>query len=384
MKTIFVIFNKEFKDILRDTRALFTVTMVSVLAGPIILLVISNMLASFETRAERRVVVVHGIEYAPSIENHLKRETATIEAAPEDYEAQLLAGKLVDPVLVIPENFEKKWRMGEPQKLLIFTNSSNARINAGVSRLKRWVSGIASDRSSLLFAVRGVAPNAGDYLNFEEIDLANAKAETSRIFSLLPYFLVLAALYGVWGSALDTTVGERERGTLEPLLVIPHPTYQIVLGKWLAVSSVGCLIAMLAILSFIPAQGLMQSETLKSMFSFGWFEVVICMLITLPLTGLFAILLMLVGIYAKSTRQAQANATVVLLVTTFLPMLSQIGGGEIKTWHHWFPMLSHHHHILELFKGEPLNLTMLILSFVAVIFLTVSLVLVAVKQFRVK
>jgi len=140
----------------------------------------------------------------------------------------------------------------------------------------------------------------------------------------------------------------------------------------------------LAIVSFMPAQSLMESETLKSMFSFGWHEVIVCLVIILPLTGLFSVLLMLVGIFAKSTRQAQANATVVLLITTFLPMMIQINPGEIKTWHHWFPMLSQHHHVLELFKGEKLNTEMLVLSFVAVSILIVFLIMIAVKQFRVK
>ena len=382
MFPIYVIFKKEYKDIVRDTRALLTVSLISILAGPLILLMISNMLASFETRAERRVIVVHGIENAPSLENHLKRETTVIEKAPDDYAQALLDGKLVDPVLVIPTDFEEHWLKGEPQSLTIMTNSSNARIHAGVGRVKRWVSGLSGDRNSILLAMRGVSPNAGEFINLEDVDLASAKAETAKIFGLLPYFLVLAALYGVWGSALDTTVGERERGTLEPLLVIPHPAWKVVLGKWCAVVLVGSLIAGIAILSFLPAQWLMQSETLRAMFTFGWFEVLICFVVILPLTGLFAAMLMLVGIFAKNTRQAQANATVVLLISTFLPMMTQLGSNEIKTWHHWFPMLAQHHHILELFKGEPIIYPMLLLSLLA-IFITIGVLLViAVKQFR--
>ncbi len=355
MAAILVIFKKELKDILRDTRALLTVSIVSILAGPVILLMISNMLAGFEARAERRIVVVHGIEHAPSLENHLLRETAQIETAPVDYEQALLDGRMVDPVLIVPLDFEEKWQKGEPQQLTVMTNSSNARINAGVGRLKRWVSGLAGDQASMNSAIAGFSPNANELLRFEDIDLANARAQSVKIFTMLPYFLVLAALYGVWGSALDTTVGEKERGTLEPLLVLPHSVWRVIFAKWLAVFCIGAIITSVAVLSFIPAQTMMHSEVLKTMFAFGWPEVVTTLVLVLPLTGLFAALLMLVGAMAKSTRQAQANTTLVLLVSTFLPMMFQMQMGEQQLWHAWLPMVAQHYHVLQMFKGEAMN-----------------------------
>jgi sodium transport system permease protein len=355
MAAILVIFKKELKDILRDTRALLTVSLVSILAGPIILLMISNMLAGFESRAERRIVVVHGIEHAPTLENFLLRETAQIETAPNDYEQALITGRLVDPVLVVPEDFEEKWRKGEPQILTIMTNSSNARINAGLGRLKRWVGGLANEHALISSAIVGFSANANDMFGFEEVDLANARAQSVKIFTMLPYFLVLAALYGVWGSALETTVGEKERGTLEPLLVIPHRVWRVILGKWLAVSSIGVFITTLAVFSFIPAQKLMQSEVLKTMFSFGWPEFYTALTLVLPLTGLFAALLMFVGAIAKSTRQAQANTTLVLLLCTFMPMIAQMQMGAQQSWHAWLPMVAQHHHILQMLKGDALN-----------------------------
>ena len=355
MAAILVIFKKELKDIVRDTRALLTVSMVSILAGPVLLLMISNMLAGFETRAERRIVVVQGIEYAPTLKNHLLSETAQIEIAPDDYKQALLEGRMVDPVLIVPKDFEEKWRNGEPQQLTIMTNSSNARINAGVGRLKRWVAELARDQALINSAVAGFSPNANELLGFEDIDLANSRAQSVKIFTMLPYFLVLAALYGVWGSALETTVGEKERGTIEPLLVLPHAVWRVIFAKWLAVFSVGAAITTIAVLSFIPAQNMMHSEVLKTMFSFRWPEAATTLVLVLPLTGLFAALLMLVGAMAKSTRQAQANTTLVLLVSTFLPMMFQMQMGEQQTWQAWLPMVAQHYHILQMLKGDALN-----------------------------
>ena len=351
-KPISIIYLKELKDILRDWRALMTVSLVSILAGPILLLMISNMLANYEVRAERRIIVVHGLEYAPSLANHLARATTNIEQAPVDYEQALLEGRLLDPVLVIPADFEAKWQTGELQTLTIVTNSSNARINAGVGRVKRWVSGIATEVAVIKLAVKGVAPNASDTIDIEDIDLANPQAETANIFGMLPYFLVLAALYGVWGSALDTTIGEKERGTLEPLLILPHATTTILWGKWLAVWSVGSVITTIAAVGFIPAQAMMHSETLQAMFAYGWHEALICLMLLLPLCGLFSAVLMTVGVYAKTTRQAQANASAVLLISTFIPLFSQLNEQSHQAWHAYAPVVAQHYHIMAILKGE--------------------------------
>lgn len=383
MRTIYLVLKKEFKDIIRDTRALFSVALIAILAGPVILLMISNMLAGFESRAERRIVIVHGIENAPTLANYLARKTIQIEQAPDDYEKAMLFGKLPDPVLVIPVDFEQRWEDGAPQTLTLLTNSSNSRVNAGVRRLQRWVSGFASQRGVLQLAERGVAPAASDFISFEKIDLASAKAKSAKIFSMLPYFLVLAALYGVWGSAIDTTVGEKERGTLEPLLVIPHATWQMVMGKWLAVTLVGAIVASIAICSFIPAQWLMESETLKAMFNFGVFEAIVCLVLIIPLTGLFAALLMMVGVLANSMRQAQANASLVLLLITFLPMIFLASDEVSNHWQRWFPILAHHHHIFSLFKNGVVDQSGILLNVTATVAISLAIMAITVKKIRV-
>lgn len=381
MHVIKTVFKKEFIDILRDTRALLTVALIAILSGPVILLIISNMVASFETHAERRILVAYGMENAPSLENHLRIQTVQIQRAPENYELALVNGNLIDPVVVIPNDFEKKWQAGEHQTLEIITNSANGRVNASVGRVKRWLSRFARERALVQMAMRGVAPAASEFVSIEKIDLANAAAYSSRIFNMLPYFLVLAALYGVWGSAIDTTVGEKDRRTLEPLLVIPHPTWKMFVGKWLGVSSVGSLVAAIAVLSFLPAQWLMESETLKAMFHFGWFEALVCLVLILPLSGLFAALLMLVGVMAQTMRQAQANASLVLLVITFLPMLfltTEVAQGAKR----WLPILAHHHHVTSLFNTDITDFSGIITTVLATFALACLSLLIAIKRVR--
>ena len=93
-----------------------------------------------------------------------------------------------------------------------------------------------------------------------------------RWATLVPFFVLMAVLYGALNAALDTTAGERERGSLEPLLMNPASRVALVLGKWGAVASVAMLIALLSCASFLPGQWLLRSETLAAMFRFGMRE----------------------------------------------------------------------------------------------------------------
>lgn len=349
-----VVFAKECADILRDRRALLTVGVVAVLAGPVLLLMLADMLASFEARAERRIALVEGIEHAPTLRNYLLRETVRIEPAPAGYEEALRLGRLPDPVLVIPPDFEAALAAGTAPRLVIVTDSTNGRANAGLVRLQRWLGGFAGERGALELAMRGVAAGNHGRLDLQTHDLASPLAGAVRVFGMLPFFFVLAALYGVWGAALDATAGERERGTLQPLWMTPARGFALVAGKWLAVSVVGGGITALAIIGFIPAQALMPGEALRAMFAFGAYEALLSLVLFLPLAGLFAALLMLVGCVARSLREAQAGATVVVLAVAMLPLLLKTSASGAAGWHYWLPLAAQHVHMLTLLSGDSL------------------------------
>lgn len=353
LEVLRVVFRKELDDILRDRRALITVGLVAVLSGPVLLLMLANMLAGFEARAERRIVMIEGIEHAPTLRNYLERETVRIETPPEDYVERLRLGRLPDPVLIIPADFEPTLAKNAVPRLVIVTDSTNGRADAGVARLQRWLSGFSLQRGGLEMALRGVAGTGYGRLEVEEHDLAGPMAQSTRVFGMLPFFFALAALYGVWGAALDTTVGERERGTLMPLLLTPAGGTAMVAGKWLAVTTVGAVMVIAAILSFIPAQAMMAGETLKAMFAFGMREATLAMAMFIPLAGLFNALLMFAGARAKSSKEAQAGATAILLVTTMLPLMASSSEAGVAGWHTLVPVLAQHVQMRAMLAGDP-------------------------------
>jgi sodium transport system permease protein len=353
-RAAWVVYLKELKDALRDRRTLLTVLLSSVAIGPLVLLAVSGLVAGIEKRAEARVVVVQGIAHAPTLLNYLQRQTYTVKEAPAAWEQQLKDSKLGDPVLVVPAAFEADLARGEPPVLELVSSSGNQRAQTAVGSVMRLLRGFNQEQAALRLALRGVSVAALEAVRVEERDLADAATRAAQLGNLVPYFVLMAVLYGALNAALDTTAGERERGSLEPLLMNPAPRAALVLGKWGAVASVGMLIAVLSCLSFLPGQWLLRSEALAAMFRFGVGEALAFIALLAPLAGALSALLMAIAIRCKTFKEAQANATVVMLAISLLPMMTWFNQEGTSPWHLWVPALAQTTLMGRVLKGEAL------------------------------
>ena len=108
-----IVLFKELVDAVRDRRTLLRMLVPAVMMGPLMLAALSGLIASLEERAEKRELMVAGLEHAPTLENYLLRQTYTLKTAPADYEQKLRATQLLEPVLVIGKDFEQQLLEGE-------------------------------------------------------------------------------------------------------------------------------------------------------------------------------------------------------------------------------------------------------------------------------
>ena len=352
MHAAWIAFVKELVDALRDRRTLLMVLLSSVALGPLTLVLMSVLVSDIEKRAESRQVVVVGLEHAPTLRNYLERQSQRIETAPADYERQLQDSKLGDAVLVVPTDFEQRLARGEPPELEVISHGSNSRAQASARRLVGLLRGFALEHRQLRLASRGVPPDALEVLDVQERDLADPASRGAQLAFIVPFFVMTAVLYGCFNAALDTTAGERERGSLEPLLMTPASPLALTLGKWAAVASLGMLVAVLACVSFLPGQWLLRSELLAAMFRFGLREALWFLALLLPLAGALAAVLMVTAIRCKSFKEAQANSTLVLLAVNLVPLVQVFGRGGEEAWYLWVPALAQITLMTRVLKGE--------------------------------
>ena len=383
MKIAWIVFVKELLDALRDRRTLMMVVLSSVAIGPLVLVALSFLIAGIEERAEAREIHLVGIEHAPTLRNYLERQTYSIKQAPADFERGLVSRSFGDPVVIVPKDFERDLANGVAPLIEVVGASANTRAQGGVGRITRLLQGFNQEQATLRLALRGVSPSLLQPLQIEERDLADRRARAAQLTSMLPFFVLMAVLYGALNAALDTTAGERERGSLEPLLMNPAARSALVLGKWGAVACVGMMIAVLSCFSFLPAQWLLRSETLAAMFQFGLREAMLFLALLLPLAAALSALLMAVAIRCKSFKEAQANSTVVILVISLLPLLTLFNQEGEKPWHLWLPALAQITLMGRVLKGEAMGAADLLLPLGVAAVLTALCVGFVARQLRV-
>ena len=352
MREAWIVYVKELIDALRDRRTLLMVLLSSVAIGPLVLVLVSSLVAGMERRAEARELVVQGLQHAPTLRNYLQRQTYTLREAPADFEQQLKDSKLAHPVLVVPADFEAEIARGAAPVVELVSSAANQRAQTGTGAVVRLLRGFNQEQAVLRLAVRGVSAAVLETLHIEERDLADPATRAAQLSTMVPFFVLMSVLYGALNAALDSTAGERERGSLEPLLMNPASRAAIVVGKWAAIASVGMLIAVLSCLSFLPGQWLIRSEALSAMFRFGIGEALAFIALLLPLAGALSALLMAIAIRCRTFKEAQANATVVVLGVSMLPLVGWFNQEGAAAWHLWVPALAQTTLMGRVLRGE--------------------------------
>ena len=352
---IWIVFVKELKDALRDRRTLIAVFISSVAMGPLMLVMLSSLVGKYEQRAEAREIVVIGLDKAPTLRNYLERQTYVAKPAPADWETQLKDSKLGDPVVIVPADFEDALLHGQAPRIELLYSSANGRAQSGVGAIAGLLRGFDREQMGLRLIARGVAPGALSVTDLDEHDIADNAARAAQMTAIVPVFVLMAVLYGALNAGLDTTAGERERGSLEPLLATPASRTSLVIGKWAAVFAIGILIAVLSCLSFLPAQSLLRSESLAALFRFGWVEAVSFIGLLLPFAAALSAAMMAIAIRCKTMKEAQANNVVLTMAVSMAPLIGIFSQDGESAWNLWVPSIAQTTLMNRVLKNAPIG-----------------------------
>jgi sodium transport system permease protein len=132
--------------------------------------------------------------------------------------------------------------------------------------------------------------------------------------------------------AIDSTAGERERVSLEPLLANPVPVREIVLGKWLAAWSFASGVAFLTLAGFAAAAALYAQRKLAALMTFGVPELAGFFAMVLPFAAMTAALQMLICTYGRSYREAQTYVSYLATAVSFVPIVVLVSGLMDADW----------------------------------------------------
>jgi len=173
---------------------------------------------------------------------------------------------------------------------------------------------------------------------------------------MMSYFFIFALLTGGMNLAIDSTAGERERGSLEPLLCLPVTRDQLIVGKILAACLFMSVSLFLSLSTFFVTLKFVPLEELGMTPNFGPDVVVIGFFLLVPFTLLGAALMTLVASFTKSYKEAQTWVSVVLLAPTLPILVVSILMIRPSTALMFVPSLSQHLLLVSLIKNETMNM----------------------------
>lgn len=355
MSTIAVVFRKELKDALRDRRTWMIVLATSIFAGPLTLLLLSVFISSVEESAAKREVYVANATAGPTLVNFLQRAGANVKDAPSDYEVQVKSGKLQNAVIVIPTDFEPKLAAGETIRLQVMFDETATKAQPLTRATLATLRGFTRELGVQRMLARGVSPQVLAAVEIDEVNLASSQARGAQLLFLVPWLALLGSVAGAISVAIDVTAGERERGSLEPLLMNPVSTSQVVLGKWAVVALCSASVVVLTLLGFMIAMLFVRSENLSALMQFGLDEVALFLVMLLPFSAMIAALNMLAATYGRSHKEAQTYATYLAMLVNFTPIVPLFISIRDAAWQLFVPAMAQQAVMMRALRSEAVS-----------------------------
>ncbi len=363
MRGIKVVLFKEVKENLRDRKAVFN----SLLLAPILLPIMFVGLAWFGTskqmeRAEKVLEVpVVGAEHAPNLVGFLEQQGMVVQAAPEDPEG--MVRRQETPVIIrIPDTFPQQWRDGKPAEVEVIADPSRRESEIPMRRVQGLLHAYGQQIGVLRLQMRGISPHLASPILIRDVDLSTPKSRGLLVMIFLPYALMITTFSGGMHLAIDSTAGEKERRSLEPLLINPVPRWQIMVGKLLATTLFGLASLSLTLLAFRFALPYMPTGSLGIDLNMGAKEAGGVLLVVAPVAVLASAMLTMLATYAKSFREAQSYMGLVILIPVIPSILFMANPVKPESWMMPIPLFSQNLLIGEFVRGESVPMDWLLYS----------------------
>ncbi|EGI72424.1 ABC-type Na+ efflux pump, permease component [Pseudoalteromonas distincta] len=392
---MFEVYKKELKELLRDKKTLMFVVLLPVLIFPIIFAIVAFIGTQAALDADQKVntyVIING-EYAQEFTDkvfyhksfELYNGSKTFNTI-EDLKAGVTAGD-IDMGIYLPSNAVKTLDSGEQSKWQVVFNDAKS-INYLFDRVKE----LAQEYSDVLQADKlksfGIEESAHkailDPIEVVKVDTADKRENLGeKIGAYLPYLLIPLVLMGATYPAIDLGAGEKERGTLETLLLTPITRTELVLGKFITLLTTSIASTTITIVSMgcwvAVALAFADLDFIKTAFgTLAVSDLLMIFLLLLPLAAIFSSLALAISIYARTFKEAQNYMQPLSMVVFFPIIISIMPNMELTAKTAFIPVTNVALAIKDIIKGT------VDYTFVGLIFLATAIIAAGLLAFCVK
>jgi sodium transport system permease protein len=316
-----IVLKKELKDLFRDKKTFIMGVLIPLLLIPVMFYVMDKSMSSFMEDAEKSITIGIQDESNGPFGEFVKSQKNIDVKESNDFEEDVKNGD-IDVAIKIPKNFEENLQNEKQSELTIIYDNSSQSSSTAFSFINSYVDAYSKEIVKVRLQQKNIDESIlTPIIVKEKTSLASGKGEgLVMLSSMLPMFLIIYSVTGPLAAATDLGAGEKERGTLEPLLSTQAGRLSLLWGKFLAITVMGIITSAAFIVGVFIAMN--KSKTmfggdisginlsLGSLIIIG----VICILITM----VFGAIELAISIYSRSFKEAQTYLSPITIIA-FIP-----------------------------------------------------------------
>lgn len=356
---------RELLDTVRDKRTLYMMVLLPILIMPLVMMVGPVVMIRQEQalQEETAIVAFHGgapvaelsswletiggfaVEPGGVVELGAGGAGSAAGEARATLEARLRDGD-VHLIVSVGDDAAARWEAQEPIALdIVYYSGSNRSVTA-LQRFQAALQAFGSQVGALRLAERGLSADLVQPFQVTSVhDVAPEEQFSGRMLAaFVPFFIVVWAVMGGMYTAIDAAAGEKERNSLESLVMAPTSTSSLVLGKFLAVFTVTLVAVLLLIVSSVGSMlyampKLLGEDALSVSIKFG--DVAFLFVVSALFVAFTSAIELGLSVYSKSFREAQSYMTA-LAFLVMLPSMYLVfaQATDVALWMYAVPVLN--------------------------------------------
>lgn len=338
MNKVLTVFKKEIKDAFRDRRTLISSILIPALLIPVLFLLMGNSISGVQKSVKQEGFKVSFQGKNTYLEQFLSRQPY-IKIVQSDNPQKMLQDGKIQAIIVVPDDFNSSIEEGKQVDITILYDQSSSKSSMGLASLTGAIDAFSKSIANERLKSKGIDPQLIYPVVTKVTDIAAKKnGEGAFVLSfIIPFFLMMWPAIGAMISAADSGAGEKERGTLEPLLATQASRTAIAVGKWLAIS----IASLTGAVAFTI--GLIISLQINPMAFGGKIYISILPITIMTILGvlvslMYSAFMLALSIFARNTKEANTYMSpinIIAMVPAYLTFYTDIK--SIPLWQYVIP-----------------------------------------------
>ena len=354
VKKMMIVFRKEWRDALRDSKSLRMTLLMPIyfvgvfVASSLFIIHMSNQ--SKATNNEPIKLAVVGAEQLPALIDWLQERGVQVDVVGDDAYQKVEQGEL-GYALIIPDDAREKFATGESIELALVFDATNGKLQGAIHFVRQQIWSWNGRMGSLRLLARGISPGIANPVFIRDLNIASDEKMGFFVMASLPMLLILTAFMASVGFSADMTAGERERRSLESLLITPASSTAIVLGKWCNSFSLTLMVLLVEVMLLVAAFAYVPFKELGLRVDVSPLDLAGVFIVLVSIALLSTALQFLISLFARSFKDAQTYMGLMIFIPMVPLFYTLFNPSAYADWFRWVPVLGHQVLIKDLLLG---------------------------------